>query len=137
MRVFLCLFVFFAFSCNNSDSELPSDCVPIVLDGSKFNSAQNFGTNLTEFTIDDDCLMVKLGISGCDDNHILEMVSDGSIAESFPPQITFDFYDQNPQDCEAYFIVERAFDLSPIKALVDGEIIIRFRNNDKSVQYGQ
>ena len=137
MRVFLCLFVFLAFSCSDSDPDTYSTCIPVDFDESKFNSSENFGANLTEFSIEGSCLSVTLGVSGCDDDHILEMVSDGSIAESFPPQITFDFYDQNPQDCEAYFLLDREYDLSPIKELYDGEIIIRFRNNDKSIEYNQ
>ena len=135
MRVFLCLFVFLVFSCSDSDPDSSDTCVPVIFNDSKFNSTLNFGVNLNEYTIKESCLTVKLGISGCDDDHTIEMVSDGSIAESFPPQITFDFYDQNPQDCEAYFIVEREYDLSPIIELYDGEIIIRFRNNDKSITF--
>jgi hypothetical protein len=137
MRVFLCLLIFLAFSCSDSDSNPSDSCIPVIFNESKFNSAQNFGVNLEEFSIDGSCLSVKLGVSGCDDDHTLEMVSDGSIAESLPPQITFDFYDKNPQACQAYFIVEREYDLSPIKELYEDEIIIRFRNSDKSLVYIQ
>jgi hypothetical protein len=141
MRVFLCLFVFLAFSCSNSDSE-PSDlisdnCVPVIFDNSKFNSPENFGVNLDEYSINGSCLTVKLSFSGCDNDHTIEMVSDGAIAESEPPQITFDFYDQKQQDCEAYFTVDREYDLSPIQELNEGRIIIKFRNNDKFVHYDQ
>lgn len=138
MRVYLYLFVFLAFSCSDSDTDQSVTCVPVVLEQDKFNSAPNFGTNLNEFSLNGSCLTVKLGISGCDDDHILEMVSDGAIAKTNPPQITFDFYDNNIQDCEAYFIVEREYDLSPINELYDGEeIIVTFRNNDKSFTYVQ
>lgn len=136
MRVFLCLFIFLVFSCSNSDTDSPDSCIPVIFDETKFNSTQNFGVKLDEYSINGSCLTVKLEISGCDDDHTIDMLSDGAIAESFPPQITFDFYDNNLQPCDAYFIVEREYDLSPIKELYDdGDIIIHFRNNDKSVHY--
>lgn len=135
MRVFLCLFIFLAYSCSDNNDSAPEDCVPVSFDSSKFNSSANYGALINDFTIDGNCLSISLGVSGCDDVHPIEMVSDGAIAESFPPQITFDFYDGTPQDCEAIFTLDREFDLSPIRELYDGEIIIRFRNSDKSVTY--
>lgn len=135
MRVFLCLFVFLAFSCSDSDTTTSNDCKPVIFDSTKFNSIANFGVGLNDFTLDGDCLNVTISVSGCDEEHPIDMVSDGAIAESFPPQITFDFYDGTPQDCEALFVLERSFDLSPIRDLYDGEIIIVFRNNDKSITY--
>lgn len=137
MRVLICVLVFLTFSCSNSEEDTSNICNPVVIDESKYNSSQNFGTNLTEFEVVGDCLMVKLGVGGCDDEHTIEMVSDGSWAYSLPPQITFDFYDQNPQICQAYFIIDRAFDLSPLKELYDGDFIIKFRNSDHSFTYGQ
>lgn len=138
MRVFLCLFVFVIFSC--SDSE-PADsngiCDPIQVNESKFNSQQSPRVDLLEFELKENCLEVKLGVSGCDDNHTIDMVTDGFLAESLPPQITFDFYDNNLQDCEAYFTIDRSYDLTPIQEIYDGEIIIRFLNNDKFFNYLQ
>ena len=61
------------------------------------------------------CLKVKLGVSGCDDAHDIELVSDGAVAPSDPAWVLFDFYDNNPQLCEAYFIIDNEYDLSPIK----------------------
>ena len=135
MKVFICLFVVLAFSCSTSDSDSTDSCKPVVFDDSKFSSSDNFGANLIEYTISGSCLSVKLGVSGCDDDHTLEMVSNGSILKTNPPQMTFDFYDENPQLCLAYFTVDRKFDLSKIKELHDGKIIIRFRNNDISFTY--
>jgi hypothetical protein len=137
MRVFLCLFVFLAFSCSDSDPDFTDTCIPVVFEINKFNSAPNYGANLTELSIDGSCLTVKLGVSGCDDDHELEMVSDGAFAKSFPPQVTFDFYAPNPQLCEAYFLIEKQYDLSPLDEFGEEDIIINFRNNDNSITYSQ
>ena len=61
------------------------------------------------------------------------MVTDGVVKTSDSnPILEFDFYDNNPQACEAYFTLEREYDLSAIASLVDRNVRILFRNNDKS-----
>ena len=132
MRVFICLFLFLAISCSNNDADTSNSCVPILIDDSKFNSTENDVVNLLEFTLEGYCLKVNLGVSGCDANHIIDMVYDGSILESFPPQVIFDFYDNNPQQCEAYFEIERKYDLSSLLNSSTDEIVVRFRDNDIS-----
>lgn len=134
MRVFFCLFLILCFSCSNNDSETPNSCVSIIFDESKFNSSENFGINLIEYSLEDFCLKVKLGVSGCDDNHIIDLVSDGAIAPSDPTIVFFDFYDNNPQLCEAYFTLDREFDLEPIQTKYNEDIIVGFRNNQGSIK---
>ena len=133
MRVFFCLFIFICLSCSKSDTNSPNFCEPVLFDGSKFNSFENFRIKLIEYSLDDLCLSVKLGISGCDADHTIEMISGGSILISDPGQIVFDFYDNSLQLCEAYFILEREYDLSPIQEIYAGEIIVKFRDNNGSV----
>lgn len=141
MRVFSFLFCFvlLALSC---DKEVPNDegtsvpeCEAVIISNSIFQGLASNQATLIELSIEDDCLTVMLGISGCDADHTLNMISDGGIAESLPVQITFDFQDENPQDCEAYFVVERQFDISPIRDLIKDDIIIRFRNSNSSILY--
>ncbi len=132
MRVFYCLLLFFCISCSQSDSHSPTDCTAIIADQAKFDSTVNFGPNLLEYTLDEFCLKVKLGVSGCDDNHLIEMVYNGTILKSLPPQVIVDFYDNDPQACEAYFELERQYDLSTLLTSSTDEIVIRFRNNETS-----
>lgn len=142
MRVFpfLFCFVFIAFSCDKKktlggDGISVPECEAVVISNSIFQDLAPNQATLIELSIEDDCLTLLLGISGCDADHTLNMISDGGIAESLPVQITFDFQDENPQDCEAYFELDRQFDLSPIRDLIEDDIIIRFRNSDSSILY--
>ena len=89
---------------------------------------------LLEYAIDDNCLKVKLQLSGCDANHAIEMVSDGRFNYTDPPRITFDFYDNNPQLCKALFIVDREYDLSFLKDEHNDDIIVIFRDNKGQVK---
>ena len=130
MRVFYCLLLSLLISCSDSDKPIDGTCVPIVIDQSIFNDSDFLPANLIEYSLDENCLMVTLSVGGCDGNHDIDMVTDGAIAESDPPQITFDFRDNTPQSCYALFQLERSFDLTKISELIEGDIVVRFRENE-------
>ena len=76
---------------------------------------------IQEMNIEDDCLTIQVGFSGCDDNHTILMVTDGSVAESFPVQVTFILSDENPQACQAFFVKELKYDLTQLDDVLQGE----------------
>jgi hypothetical protein len=141
MRVFsfLILFSVFALSCDKNlaygDGISVPDCTPVIISIENYQDLDPNQVFVSEVSLKGDCLTVNLGISGCDSDHVITMISSGAIAKSLPPQITFDFQDNNPQMCEAFFNIERQFDLSPIRQLIEDDIIIRFRNSEHSILY--
>lgn len=138
LLVFVLFSGVFLSSCHKEIiSQSDSNCVPVVISQDDFLEIPAGQINITQANISDDCLTMTLGISGCDMNHTIKMISDGGIDESLPSQITFDFEDEEPQLCEAYFIIERQYDLLPIRVLTEEDIIIRFRNSALSVLYNK
>ena len=142
MRVFSLLLFFgvFSLSCNkeikhSDDGVILPSCLPIIISSDIYKDLDPNQASVIELSIEEDCLTIMLGVNGCVYNYVINMVSDGSIAESLPPQITFDFQDENPLLCEAYITLERQYDLSPIRELVERDISIRFRNSDFSIIY--
>ena len=125
------IFTLFVFS-SCSDTENLNSCDPVVFDQSKFNEEGHYGINLIDYSLIDNCLKVTLGISGCSADHRIEMISDGAEAPSFPTVIFCDFYDYDPELCEAYFTVEREYDVSPIQDKFGKTIIVQFRDNEGS-----
>jgi len=140
MRVFS-FFIFLAlvmFSCDkNSDNEnmSDSDCTPVIISQSIFQNLTQSQLSIDELSIDGDCLTIKMNLVGCDEDHTIDMITDGGIDESLPVQITFNLRDNKLQDCEAIFQIERQFDLLPVRKLVDGDIRLRFVNSDKTILY--
>lgn len=133
MRVFFCLFLSLCISCSKTDTDNINSCTPAEFDESKYNSNQNFGLNLIEYNLEGLCLSVSLGVSGCDDNHTIDMVSDGLVQQTQIELVEFDFYDNNPQACEAYFIIKRDFDLTPIQERYTVPVVVNFRGNIGSI----
>lgn len=134
MRVFFCLFLALFYSCSDKDSDLRESCIPVLFDADKYNSSQNFGIDLIDYRLDELCLKVELGVSGCDDAHVIQLISNGAVAPSDPTVVYFDFYDENPQSCKAYFTIEKEYDMTPIKEKYAEDIIVLFRSNEGSIK---
>ncbi|MDF1697450.1 MAG: hypothetical protein P1U56_16525 [Saprospiraceae bacterium] len=136
MRVFICLLFFTLFSCSSSDPLADNSCVGLEIDASKFDSPNNFGINLIEYVLDESCLHVSLGVSGCDDDHEIDLITNGVLFSSDPLSfLVFDFYDHSPQLCEAYFTLEREFDLSKIRTITNKDVSVQFRNSTISIVF--
>jgi len=138
MRVFIFLF-FFGFMITSCSEDPQSDnnqtCTPVVISQSTFNSLEDDVYTIQDLTIEGDCLKIPISFSGCDDDHTFNMVTDGGVDESSPVQITFVLQDNNPQDCEALITIDTEHDLTPLQDLVEGDILIRFRDTDRTILY--
>ena len=117
MRIIYFIIVILLFSC--SDSEQNSSCVPLLFDKDLYHELDHFGIDLIEYDLNDNCLKVRLGFSGCSSDHTFDLMSQGIETPMEPYSMTCDFYDHNPELCEAYFIVDREFDISPIRERYD------------------
>ena len=128
MRLIICFFILFLISCSDTDDDIA--CKPVIFDKEMFDSQDNFGLQLLDYKLEGNCLKVNLGFSGCSDDHKIELVTDGITPATDPFNvITCDFYDHNPEMCEAYFTVEKEFDIQPIRDRYDGQPEIILRNN--------
>lgn len=121
-RILITFLVLSVGACS-SDDPVNENCLNrIVISESKYQSVNNDNAVLIqEMSIEDNCLKMKVGFSGCDDEHTIEMVTDGAVAESFPVQVFFKFSDENPQACQAFFVKELSFDLSPLDPILGNE----------------
>ena len=119
-----CLSLFaFVVGCSNNSENDSSDCgALIIIDKSQYEaieSDQSIFINTP--SIEDNCLTVVLGYSGCNDGHEMDLITSGDVAESLPVQVFLKFRDNNPQDCEAFFTQSYSFDLAPLKDALDSE----------------
>ena len=108
-------------SCSDTD-EVEHCGPPLIIDEDLFQSVDpDPGLFIIDHNLDDECLILTIGFSGCDPEHTIQLVTDGAVAESFPVQVQFKLNDLNPQLCEAYFEKEYAFDLDELDDLLDSE----------------
>ncbi len=129
------LSLLFFFSC--SEETTISCGTPAFIDKVKFDGIKNPNaiTMAEDPIITDNCLKVKLGYSGCNSGHEMELIGDGSIGKSLPIVTSFKFKDKNEQLCLAAFGESYEFDLTPLKKSFGNETKIRlsFIDQNKSV----
>ena len=79
-RVIICLLILIIVACGEDDPVNENCPDRIKVSESKYQSINNDNAILIqEMSIEDNCLMMKVGFSGCDDEHTIEMVTDGSV----------------------------------------------------------
>lgn len=139
VKYFLLFFIVVACSCgdDSGDQQMSDDgCRALLISADDF-TAQVVATAVTA-SIDGTCLTISVGVSGCDDMHDIDMITDGGLAESLPVQMTFILRDNDPQLCLAFFTIERQFDLEPLHEVTnEDQIWINFANSDTRVLYSR
>lgn len=126
-----------AISCNKTDENPKNDCIQIMKVGQDTNPNNAYSIFVHSLDINSGCLEMELGFSGCDANHEIDLLTQGSFAESNPPQLLLFFKDHNEQDCDAYFKEDFSFDLELVDELLGDEasVYLTFYNSDKRILY--
>jgi hypothetical protein len=115
-----------AMGCTKTDEALLGCGNPVLIDIEKYNNRthQDSFLNIIETpVISNNCLTLVVGYSGCNGKHDLELINDGSIAESLPVQTSLRLIDKKTELCDAYFTDTYEFDLTSLKE--------RFKNENK------
>ncbi len=107
-------------SCSDKDFMPEADpCGDgIIVDADAYSMIEDQGLVFSNPQIDGDCLTLTIGFSGCDDTPVFSLVTDGSIAESFPVQMFFKGKSDVTQACLAFFTKEVQYDLSPVRDIL-------------------
>ena len=105
-------------ACQDDDDLAPgNDCGPAIDIVQEFTIPGGDDFDLVDLSVEGMCLTVTAGASGCSsDNWTMDLVTDGSVAESLPTmtsaQFVFDDGVDGGATCLAYFNETYSFDLS-------------------------
>ena len=109
-------------------------CKPIL---DKFLRAKSDDyISLDNVSVEDDCLVINLTYSGgCGENK-LEVIWEGAIAKSIPPQVPLQLHFTDRDDCESLQEMEYRFDLSRVRKVgVKGEVVLRISGWPERISY--
>lgn len=115
---FLILASLLVVSCQDDDDlNLINDCGPAITDVPEFSIPSGDWFDMIDLSVEGTCLTVTVGASGCSSEAwTMDLVTDGSIAESFPTmtsaQLIFNDAVDGEVSCQAYFNETYLFDLS-------------------------
>lgn len=85
-------------------------------------------------SIDDGCLQLNLGYSGCNSGHDISLITNGYVAESQPPQVQFRMIDNTTQLCQAAFLDSTSYDLTPLEDVLFFEGAVRLIFPDQGME---
>jgi len=111
--------------CNkDDDKETPSDCdQTVIISNEEFHNAPDDLLSIVKADIQDNCLIIDFGSSGCDGSTwIVKLIDSGAVAESYPPQRTLRLSLQNEELCDAYFTQKISFNIQDLQ--VEGSSVI-------------
>ena len=108
----------------------------VVIDENEYKNIQTANFEFINAEIIDDCLMIKIGASGCSsDNWGFNLVDSGAVAESSPEQRFLKFQLINDEACLAFFERTVSFNLKSLQVSGSNEIILNLNGFESSLNY--
>lgn len=123
--VLLPLFLFF--SCDkDDDSPTHTDCdYMVIVSEPDYDETITDNYIIDTAYIEEDCLFIQFGASGCDGNSWeVDLFDAGHIMESFPPQRSLRLSLNNSENCLAFITKTISFDLTTIQISNNEDIIL-------------
>ena len=115
---FLIIFSFLWISCDKKNNDQKSDCPAIVKTKSTDTIPPQLIGLIDSIRIENHCMILNLGFSGCDSNHDIKLATKGELMESNPVQLAMYFIDNSSEACQAYFTQEYSYDLELVDEII-------------------
>lgn len=115
------LALFFAVACKRSGQSViitdKGDCEnAISINAHKFSQPSPSAFQITKAAINGDCLEISISAGGCNGSTWqAAFVTNGAVAESFPPQMYFKVLLTNNEMCYAMPVRKFSYNLKPLR----------------------
>lgn len=137
----ICLFFLFA-SCDKNDDN-PVECKEsgdcdkcIIINRDLYNQTNTNSYTIQNITINQDCLEIEFGSSGCDGNSWkIDLIDLGAISETAVPQRDLKLKLINPEDCEAAITRTISFNLKSLQLDNFKEINLKVAGYNSLISY--
>jgi len=139
--ILLLLGLFLMFSCSNDDEggqiiETNCDELAAVLPNDDFDAITNSGFGITDIVLDEDCLLVTIGDSGCNpENWDMNLYSTDAFFTGLPTVRAVKIEVVNNEACLAVFQKTRSFDLAPFQIEHQNQIILAIEGWPEQMSY--
>lgn len=130
-----------SFSCTRQNSKPiqanAGDCEnAVIIDTEKYKNTSPNVFNITSCIIKADCLEITINAGGCDGSAWkADLISNGSIAESFPPQKFLKILFTNPEFCMAVPSRKFSYNLRPLRVSGTNKVLFNLQGWDQELVY--
>ncbi|EHQ02139.1 hypothetical protein [Gillisia limnaea] len=119
---YLIIIIFLIISCDKNDDN-PVECSEsgncdkcIIINSDLYNLTNTDNYTIQNITVNQDCLEIEFGSSGCDGNSWeIDLVDLGGISETAVPQRDLKLRLINIEECEAFITRTISFNLEPLQ----------------------
>jgi len=139
---YLIMIIILIISCDKNDDN-PVECSEsgncdkcIIINNDLYNLTNTDNYTIQNITVNQDCLEIKFGSSGCDGNSWeIDLVDLGGISETAVPQRDLKLRLINIEECEAFITRTISFNLEPLQLdnyeainlkIADYDVLIRY-----------
>jgi len=132
------LFLYIAIfsSCGSSDDPAETCGPEVVISGELFVTANTELLDIINININEDCLELTIGSSGCDgERWEVNLIDAEVILESFPVQRNVVISIFNDEECDAYFMRDYTFDIAQLRVGDSGTVVLNVSNIGEQVSY--
>jgi len=133
------------FSCSEAEDapqfqsgQSQTDCGAFIqiLSQNEFNALEDAEFSIEDVSINQDCLSVTIGDSGCNpENWGINLLTTDAVMESKPPQKNLKIEVVNNEACLAVFEKTKTLDLTPIQVEGEDDIILNIEEWNIAVNY--
>lgn len=118
ITIYTLMIISLLIGCTKSEKR-SNQCEEIIISNGSF---EDRGLVIDQLSYQDGDLSMTVGYSGCTADHDLDLIWDGMILESNPPQVNLVVVDNEEiEACLAFFNQEECFDLTPLLDHLSGE----------------
>lgn len=118
----------------NEDNPVNCD-QDVIVSQTEYNNAPNHPVTILNTNIEDNCLKIKFGASGCSgDNWVVKLIDSEIVTESNPSQRTLRLSLNDIGECEASFEKEISFNIEDLQ--IKGNRSVQLNISGKSILYG-
>ncbi|MGY5849549.1 hypothetical protein [Salegentibacter sp. F14] len=138
----LMVILFLITSCNKNDDETiecaePENCEKcIIIDNALYHQTSTDNYTIQNVSINQDCLEIQFGSSGCDGNSWeIDLIDLDGISETAVPQRDLKLKLINIEDCEAYITRTISFNLKPLRLSNYDAINLKIADYEDLIRY--
>lgn len=123
------------YACNSSDDPSPTCLNTAIVNNFQYENAQSSILDVSNISIDGDCLTIIYSATGCDGSTFqLQLYDSGEVLESDPPQRNVRFVLSNNEACLAFITKDMPYDISNLQ-VEGGQLVLNILNTNSSITY--
>lgn len=129
----ICLFLT---SCDKKSDTQPLTCdQQVIVSELEYTTAPSDQLSITSVELNDNCLKIKFGSSGCSgDTWEVKLIDSGVILYSNPPQRNLRLSLKNQEICSAYIGKEMTFDVKNLQSS-GNKVLLNIVNSGTQILY--